>query len=307
MPAAAARLPEAVLVPAPAPLAGPAGRAGARPDDDLPVVRRGEPRAEPPPRGASRRSRSTIASSRSRPTASSSAARASATSGSRTRTSRDVTPRSSRTATTGWTVVDLGSTNGTEVNGRRIAKRTPLDDGDRIADRRHRARLRPLAQVRLAVTVDETLLALKIGFLVLLYLFVWLVVRSRHARTLRGAPQESIILPAAEAAALRAALAPPSRRRRRAREPGAPAGNARSTSRAPPASGAGPRTPIRLDGDTSVSSRHATLDSRARRALGRGRGLDERDLRERGARHGGAPAGPGGRRPHRPDRPRVDS
>ena len=33
----------------------------------------------------------------------------------------------------GWSVVDLGSTNGTEVNGRRIAKRTPLEDGDRIA------------------------------------------------------------------------------------------------------------------------------------------------------------------------------
>jgi len=33
----------------------------------------------------------------------------------------------------GWTVVDLGSTNGTEVNGRRIGRRTPLEDGDRIA------------------------------------------------------------------------------------------------------------------------------------------------------------------------------
>jgi hypothetical protein len=32
----------------------------------------------------------------------------------------------------GWSVVDLGSTNGTEVNGRRIAKRTALDDGDRV-------------------------------------------------------------------------------------------------------------------------------------------------------------------------------
>jgi pSer/pThr/pTyr-binding forkhead associated (FHA) protein len=29
-------------------------------------------------------------------------------------------------------VVDLGSTNGTEVNGRRVQRRTPLDDGDRI-------------------------------------------------------------------------------------------------------------------------------------------------------------------------------
>ncbi len=32
-----------------------------------------------------------------------------------------------------WSVVDLGSTNGTEVNGRRITRRTPLRDGDRIA------------------------------------------------------------------------------------------------------------------------------------------------------------------------------
>ena len=31
-----------------------------------------------------------------------------------------------------WVVVDLGSTNGTEVNGRKVAKRTSLDDGDRI-------------------------------------------------------------------------------------------------------------------------------------------------------------------------------
>ena len=32
-----------------------------------------------------------------------------------------------------WTVVDLGSTNGTEVNGRRVTRRTPLADGDRIS------------------------------------------------------------------------------------------------------------------------------------------------------------------------------
>jgi hypothetical protein len=31
-----------------------------------------------------------------------------------------------------WVVVDLGSTNGTEVNGRRVQRRTSLDDGDRI-------------------------------------------------------------------------------------------------------------------------------------------------------------------------------
>ena len=33
---------------------------------------------------------------------------------------------------TAWTVADLGSTNGTEVNGERIARRQRLDDGDRI-------------------------------------------------------------------------------------------------------------------------------------------------------------------------------
>jgi hypothetical protein len=31
-----------------------------------------------------------------------------------------------------WVVVDLGSTNGTEVNGRRVSGRKQLDDGDRI-------------------------------------------------------------------------------------------------------------------------------------------------------------------------------
>jgi pSer/pThr/pTyr-binding forkhead associated (FHA) protein len=33
---------------------------------------------------------------------------------------------------TTWVVVDLGSTNGTEVNGRRVSGRKPLTDGDRI-------------------------------------------------------------------------------------------------------------------------------------------------------------------------------
>jgi len=44
-----------------------------------------------------------------------------------------------------------------------------------------------------SIAVEEVLLLLKVGFLVLLYLFIWRVVRTA-SRDLRGAPQESIIL-----------------------------------------------------------------------------------------------------------------
>ena len=57
----------------------------------------------------------------------------------------------------------------------------------------------------IALATDETLLILKIAFLVLLYGFILYVVRSA-TRDIGGAPQESIILGAAEAAALRAEL-----------------------------------------------------------------------------------------------------
>jgi hypothetical protein len=35
-------------------------------------------------------------------------------------------------STSGWAVEDLGSTNGTKLNGRRVQERTPLEQGDRI-------------------------------------------------------------------------------------------------------------------------------------------------------------------------------
>ena len=54
-----------------------------------------------------------------------------------------------------------------------------------------------------ALATDETLLILKIAFLVLLYGFIVLVIRSA-TKGMDQAPQESIILGAAEAAALRA-------------------------------------------------------------------------------------------------------
>ena len=56
-----------------------------------------------------------------------------------------------------------------------------------------------------ALATDETLLILKIVFLVLLYGFILLVARSA-TKDLGGVPQESIVLGAAEAAKLRAEL-----------------------------------------------------------------------------------------------------
>jgi len=44
--------------------------------------------------------------------------------------------------------------------------------------------------VSLAVTADEAQLGLKVAFLVLLYLFIWLVVRSATRGLSSGAPQE---------------------------------------------------------------------------------------------------------------------
>ena len=44
-----------------------------------------------------------------------------------------------------------------------------------------------------SIAVDTALLALKIGFLVLIYLFIWMIVRSA-TRDVRAAPQESIVI-----------------------------------------------------------------------------------------------------------------
>ncbi len=113
-----------------------------------------------------------------------------------------------------------------------------------------------------ALTVDETLLGLKVAFLALLYLFVWLVVRSATRGLSAGAPQESIVIPAGEAAALRAALAPSTRRVRVLRSPALAAGTAIELASSAGV-GRGAENTIRLDSDTTVSSRHATLDSQA--------------------------------------------
>ncbi len=110
------------------------------------------------------------------------------------------------------------------------------------------------------LAADETLLILKIVFLVLLYGFIVLVVRSA-TKDIGGAPQESIILGAAEADALRAELGVRSSRFRVLGGPGLRAGKTFDISSAT-VIGRDAGTGIRIDGDEFASSAHARLDPR---------------------------------------------
>jgi pSer/pThr/pTyr-binding forkhead associated (FHA) protein len=110
-----------------------------------------------------------------------------------------------------------------------------------------------------SVAVDTALLALKIGFLVLLYLFIWMIVRSA-TRDVRAAPQESIVIGAAQAAELRAQHAqeiPPARLAVVA-SPALATGRL-LVLREPLTVGRAPECGLRLERDEFVSSRHARL------------------------------------------------
>lgn len=111
-----------------------------------------------------------------------------------------------------------------------------------------------------SIAVDTALLALKIGFLVLLYLFIWMIVRSA-TRDVRAAPQESIVIGAAQADELRAASraqpGPPGRFRVVA-SPTLPPGEL-LVFRAAVTVGRAPDSGLRLDRDEFASSRHARI------------------------------------------------
>ena len=114
-----------------------------------------------------------------------------------------------------------------------------------------------------ALATDETLLILKIVFLVLLYGFILYVVRSA-TRDIGGAPQESIILGAAEAAALRAEHGVQEAQPARflvldgpGRKPGETIELATAT-----VLGRDRRSGFRLDDDEFASGRHARIEPR---------------------------------------------
>jgi pSer/pThr/pTyr-binding forkhead associated (FHA) protein len=117
----------------------------------------------------------------------------------------------------------------------------------------------------LAIATDETLLILKIAFLVLLYGFILYVVRSA-TRDIGGAPQESIVLGAAEASALRAELGmqQPARAARFVVVAG-PGLRKRSKIdvSAPTVLGRDADSGVVLDGDEFASGHHARVEPRA--------------------------------------------
>ena len=113
----------------------------------------------------------------------------------------------------------------------------------------------------LALASDETLLILKGAFLALLYLFILLIARSA-TKDLGGAPQESIILGAAEAAELRAQLPVRPAAFRVLEGPGLRVGSTLTIGSATVV-GRDAGSGIRLDGDDFASSRHASIEPRA--------------------------------------------
>ena len=111
-----------------------------------------------------------------------------------------------------------------------------------------------------ALETDETLLILKIAFLVLLYGFILLVIRSA-TKGMDQAPQESIVLGAAEAATLRAEHGYGPTRLLVVSSPELAQGATIEVS-APLIVGRDAQSGIRLDHDEFASSRHARIEPR---------------------------------------------
>jgi hypothetical protein len=123
-------------------------------------------------------------------------------------------------------------------------------------------------------SVGQLLLVLKIAFLVLLYLFVWRVIRTAGkepkakagAKTGGSSAADSMILtPSAAAAAGLGSAAPAPRRSVRLvvqRSPSLKKGAAFPVNSAPVTIGRGDQNNLVLDGDEFASSRHARIEAR---------------------------------------------
>ena len=177
-------------------------------------------------------------------------------------------------------IVDLDSTNGMEVNGKRVKRA-------KLTRRRHdhaSARPRsPSAVTRMiadSVAVDEVLLVLKIAFLVLLYLFIWRIVRTA-SRDLR-LPQESFILaPGRPQSRARVAARPAHGPARGREEPRLERATGFELNSAQLTIGRGRQNDIPIATDEYASARHARFEPRQDGVWVAGPRLDERDVSQR--------------------------
>jgi hypothetical protein len=112
-----------------------------------------------------------------------------------------------------------------------------------------------------SATVDQVLLVLKIAFLVLLYLFIWRIVRTA-SRDLR-LPQESFILaPSAQAGVQPARSSPVSGRLVVVKSPDLVEGRDFEIDSAQLTIGRGGRNDIAIRSDEYASARHARFEPR---------------------------------------------
>ena len=111
-----------------------------------------------------------------------------------------------------------------------------------------------------SVAVEEVLLLLKIVFLVVLYLFIWRIVRSA-TRDLR-LPQESFVLAPEGGAAVRGSAPGPTGRLVVVKSPALDAGSDLVLNSAPLTVGRGEQNDVELEGDEFASAEHARFDPR---------------------------------------------
>lgn len=111
------------------------------------------------------------------------------------------------------------------------------------------------------IAVDEALLVLKIGFIVLLYLFIWRIVRSASRDFRTGPAQESVIIGPGEASAM--GLAPSQRAKLVVlKSPALDTGEEVPVASLPVAVGRGGQNEVPLEGDEFASAQHARFESR---------------------------------------------
>ena len=111
------------------------------------------------------------------------------------------------------------------------------------------------------IAVDEALLVLKVGFIVLLYLFIWRIVRSASRDFRTGPASESVIIGPGEASGL--GLAPVTRAKLVVlKSPALEVGEEVPVDSMPVAIGRGGQNEIPLDGDEFASARHARFESK---------------------------------------------